>query len=145
MERFRRCGVFITLAMLVVIHASPSTRQEDLSGELVELLGQENQAFLFSQIEKIGASSVMRQLKGFEQSESTVTRDICSRPHHPFTRGESLSESTGEVTALEVAVTLVRQGPAEFITRAAKVQSVCGRDLLTEETLSAIRELARHG
>jgi len=40
---------------------------------------------------------------------------------------------------------LVRQGPAEFILRAAEIESVRGRDLLTEETVSAIREIARQG
>ena len=40
---------------------------------------------------------------------------------------------------------LVRQRPAEFIIRAAEIESVRGRDLLTEETVSAIRELARNG
>jgi hypothetical protein len=40
---------------------------------------------------------------------------------------------------------LVRQSPAEFIIRAAEIESVRGRDLLTEETVSAIRELARNG
>jgi hypothetical protein len=40
---------------------------------------------------------------------------------------------------------LVERGPATFIIRAAEIESVRGRDLLSEETVAAIRELAKQG
>jgi hypothetical protein len=71
-------------------------------------VGLEDRAFLLEQIEKIGASSVLRELEGFERSEITVKGDICSRLPNPFTQGGSLSESTSEADLLKAAVALAR-------------------------------------
>ena len=108
MKRFRRCGIFVVVATLFLIQASPSTGQEDLRGELRNLVGQEDEAFLLGQIQNIGASSVLRQLAAFQQSENTVGGDICSRLPNQFTEDDSLSESTSEVNELEAAVALAR-------------------------------------
>jgi hypothetical protein len=40
---------------------------------------------------------------------------------------------------------LVQRGPATFIIRAAEIESARGRDMLSEEAVSAIRELAGQG
>ncbi|MCW8985317.1 MAG: hypothetical protein OQK55_08240 [Thermoanaerobaculales bacterium] len=109
MRLFRRGKALVIVATLVcLIQASPATGQEDLRGELGGLVGQEDEAFLLSQIQRIGASSVLRQLAAFQQSESTVRGDICSRLPNQFIQGDSLPESTGEVEELEAAVALAR-------------------------------------
>ncbi len=105
-----RCGwvVMIVATLTCLTLASPATGQEDLRGELRGLVGQEDEAFLLSQIEQIGVSTVLRQLAGFQQSENTVRGDICNRLPNQFTEGSSLSEPTGEVEELEAAVALAR-------------------------------------
>ena len=87
----------------------------------------------FATIDVSSESFLSTEIATLEEKE--VQRSLCALGRH-MTRVIIAYDGPLAMTAL------VKQGPAVFIVRAAEIESVHGRDLLSPKTISVIHELA---